>query len=322
MPLALYFLVAASLGMGLSNFVYMSWADAGMALSPTVITVLNALYIFGTTAGMGCLYVFTWLTFRRGEAWARKLVGVVAVVMVAGYAGIAISGDFELSVVPGFAYWITWAARTSVFLWLLIESFRYWNLLRRRLLLGLADPLVANRFLLWGIWSSVMLLTGMIDPATRIYYMLEVGTEAQWVPEMAGSATVTLVTVSSGLLILAVITLYLTFFPTKRFRRRPGSSRMASTERRTDPFADGCGARVALAAAAQILRCGRGSAGRRGRSAGRRSRPARSGCCRIRRRTGGCDPSPWRRTTLRSGRRWSGSSSADRPAACIRGDLL
>jgi hypothetical protein len=217
--LALFFLIGVVLGMGLSNFVYMSWADAGMALSPTVISVCNALYIFGTTAGMGCLYVFTWLTFRRGAAWARTLVGVVAAIMVAGYAGIAISGDFELSVVPGVAYWITWAARTSVFLWMLIESYRYWGLLRRRLHLGLADALVTNRFLLWGIWSSVMLTTGMIDPLVRFWYVTKIGGGAQWNPELGAPITLTLVTVSSGLLIFAVITLYLTFFPTQRFRR-------------------------------------------------------------------------------------------------------
>jgi hypothetical protein len=217
--LAIYFLLGVFLGMGLSNLVYMSLADAAMALPPNIASVLNALYIFGTTAGMGCLYVFTWLTFRRDEAWARALVGAVAVVMVAGYAGIAISGDFVLRPVPGVAYWITWAARTSVFLWLLIESFRYWNRLRRRLRLGLAEPLVVNRFLLWGIWSSVMLMTGLIDPLARVWYMRNAGSGTQWVPELTGPATVMLVTASSGLLILVVITLYLTFFPTQRFRR-------------------------------------------------------------------------------------------------------
>jgi len=232
--LAIYFLLGAFLGMGLSNVVYMSWADPAMALPPNVSSVLNALYIFGVTAGMGCLYVFTWLTFHRNEAWARALVGVVSVLMVAGYSGIAISGDFELSLLPGVAYWITWAARTSVFLWLLIETFRYWRLLRRRLRLGLADPLVANRFLLWGIWSSVMLLMGLIDPLARAWYVLNVGTGDQWVPELGASATVMLVTVSSGLVSLAVITLYLTFFPTQRFRRwverrAPREQRVPST---------------------------------------------------------------------------------------------
>jgi len=227
--LALFFLVGVVLGMGLSNFVYMSWADSGMALSPSITTVLHALYLFGTTAGTGCLYVFSWLTFRRDESWARTLVGIVTVVMVAGYLGIWLSGDFVLSVHPGVAYWITWAARTSVFLWLLIESFRYWSMLRRRLSFGLADALVVNRFLLWGIWSSVMLATGLIDPLVRIYFLLQIGAGGHWDPVMGATATAVLVTASSGLLTLGVITLYLTFFPTQRYRawvesRAPGKA--------------------------------------------------------------------------------------------------
>ncbi len=64
-----------------------------------------------------------------------------------------------------------------------------------------------------------MLLTGLIDPLARVWYVLNVGAGSQWIPELARPMTVKLVTVSSGLLILAVITLYLTFFPTQRFRR-------------------------------------------------------------------------------------------------------
>jgi len=217
--LALYFLLAAFLGMGLSNFVYMSWADAAMVLPERIAAVLNAGYLFGTTAGMGCLYVFTWLTFRRGDSWARALVGAVSVVMVAGYVGIGMSGDFALVLVPGAAYWITWAARTSVFLWLMIESFRYWGMLRRRLRLGLSEPLVANRFLLWGTWSAVMLLMGQVDPLARSWYVATVAAGGQWDPELGRPIVVMLVTATAGLGIFAMITLYLTFFPTQSFRR-------------------------------------------------------------------------------------------------------
>jgi hypothetical protein len=217
--LALYFLLAAFLGMGLSNFVYMSWADAGMALPERLAAILNAGYLFGTTAGMGCLYVFTRLTFRHDARWARVLVGAVTAVMVVGYAGIGVSGDFALSLVPGTAYWVTWAARTSVFLWLLIESFRYWGMLRRRLRLGLVDPLVANRFLLWGMWSTVMLSMGQVDPLARVWYVTTIGAGAQWDPALGRPIVVTLVTATSTLGIAAMTTLYLTFFPTRAFRR-------------------------------------------------------------------------------------------------------
>jgi hypothetical protein len=72
-----------------------------------------------------------------------------------------------------------------------------------------------------------MLTTGMIDPLVRIWFVMKIGAGGQWNPEMGAPATLVLVTASSGLLIFAVITLYLTFFPTQRFRswiesRAPG----------------------------------------------------------------------------------------------------
>ena len=217
--LALYFLVAAFLGMGLSYLVYMSWADAALKLPAQMEIVLHAVYLFGTTSGMACLYVFTWRTFRADELWARLLVLAVVVTMVAGYVGIGFLDGFRIRLIPSFAHWITWAARTSVFLWLFIESFRYWRLLRRRLRLGLADPLVANRFLLWSIFAGATLLTGLIDPLSRVWYITLAGGGEVWTPEVGRPIVLAMVPLSSALNMLVMVTLYLTFFPTRGFRR-------------------------------------------------------------------------------------------------------
>jgi hypothetical protein len=53
-------------------------------------------------------------------------------------------------------------------LWNMTESYRYWGLLRRRIALGLADPLVTNRFFLWGtgsLLSSAAIWTASIPYA-------------------------------------------------------------------------------------------------------------------------------------------------------------
>jgi hypothetical protein len=47
-----------------------------------------------------------------------------------------------------------------------VESLRYHALLRRRMALGLADPVVTNRFFVWGVGSGatcilVLILTGL-----------------------------------------------------------------------------------------------------------------------------------------------------------------
>jgi len=217
--LSAYFLLGAFLGMGLSNFVYMSWADAAMVLPDRVATLLNASYLFGVTTGMGCLYVFTRITFRPDAAWARMLVVGVCVAMALGILATGWSGDFALVLVPGPAYWCTWALRTSVFVWLAIESLRYWGRMRLRMRLGLAEPLVVNRFALWGIWSCVMLAMGLIDPLARAWYVTQIGAGDVWVPELGRPIVVWLVSVSAALGSFAMVTLYLTFFPTRAYRR-------------------------------------------------------------------------------------------------------
>ncbi len=217
--LSLYFLLAAFIGFGLSNFVYMSWADAAMALPDGLATVLNALYLLGATAGLGALWVFTWRTFRRDTAWAPWLVGAALTSLAVGYAATGLAGDFKLTLVPGTAYWITWATRTWVFAWLCAECLRHWGLQRKRLRLGLADPLVANRFLLWGIWSTAMLVMGHFDPLARLWYVSQFGATGAFVPELGRPIVLTLVTGSATVGILVMTTVYLTFFPTESFTR-------------------------------------------------------------------------------------------------------
>src|SRR5207249_8451885 len=50
---------------------------------------------------------------------------------------------------PGFGYY----GRASLYTWMATESFLYSARMRRRMRLGLGDPVVANRLWLWG-WAS------------------------------------------------------------------------------------------------------------------------------------------------------------------------
>ena len=60
---------------------------------------------------------------------------------------------------------------------------------------------------------------GQIDPFARLWYVNTIGAGEAWVPELGKPIVVWLVTVSSLLGCFAMATLYLTFFPTQRFRR-------------------------------------------------------------------------------------------------------
>jgi hypothetical protein len=217
--LAVFFLLGSFLGMGLSMVVYMGWADPGLALSPVLTLPLNAGYLLGVNLGMSAIYVFTWKTFRRDAPWARRLALAGISVLLGGFAAIGAIEGFGVVVIPGPAYWVTWAVRCSAFLWLAIESFAYWRVLRKRLVLGLAEPLVTNRFMLWAIWASATFANGWSDVLARVLYVRAVGNSDAFVAEVARPYIVTTLSFTSTIGLVAAVTLFLTFFPTRSYRR-------------------------------------------------------------------------------------------------------
>jgi hypothetical protein len=93
--------------------------------------------------------------FRPAERWARWLalggsIGLAGL-WAAGFAAGAYRDDSSFFLLlPVYAS----------YLWVFLESFRYYRMQRRRRALGLADPVLANRFLLFAIWTgSVFAIT-------------------------------------------------------------------------------------------------------------------------------------------------------------------
>jgi hypothetical protein len=111
-----------------------------------------------TLAGIGLLsvgvslnYLFVWKVFRPDSGWAQALfwvaTGVLAitVIPISGYAARSLATQLDPLTVLGDA------TRMGAGAWGAFESLRYYTLMRRRLRIGLAEPAVTNRFLLWGI---------------------------------------------------------------------------------------------------------------------------------------------------------------------------
>lgn len=102
--------------------------------------------------GVVCLLDFVQRVFRPDETWARSLKWVMGAVLWGAWTMDVFAGGLTAGR-PGIYYWITFAVIGTFPLWMTIESFRYWLQMRKRVVLGLAAPLVANRFLLWTIAS-------------------------------------------------------------------------------------------------------------------------------------------------------------------------
>jgi hypothetical protein len=124
------------------------------------------MYVAGEillVSGCCCFLFFTVKVFRPGVGWALWMAGIGSAFMV--YSGIGITQAF---VSYTDAAEVTAHARTPLavmvgvlllsYVWTALEGLRYYRMMRKRMMLGLADAVVTNRFLLWT-------LSGLISTA-------------------------------------------------------------------------------------------------------------------------------------------------------------
>jgi hypothetical protein len=226
--LAVYFVFAAFLGAGLNISVYAGLADPSLALSrehgALVLAASCATYAVGTLG----LYVFVWLTFRRESAGARAAVVVGSLLVFGAACAQGLTEGFAVKVFPGVAYWVFYVARVAPYYWLAVEALRYFTLARRRVRLGLSEPLVANRFLLLGLWAVAWAAMGFSDIVARSIYWAVAGPSAEIRIDTAGPIILTTIAITSALNALAAVTLALSFFPTRAYRRFIESRAVAS----------------------------------------------------------------------------------------------
>jgi hypothetical protein len=217
--LGFYFLFYGAIGATLAAVVYSSWSASSFRLPDEVLRAINAVYFVFATAGVGSLFVFTQRTFRPRSRFAAACARTAVGLLVLSAFGVGVSEGFRPRVLNGPAYWTHFGLRVVVFAWVAVESLRYWAAMRRRLALGLADPLLVNRFLLWGVWGVLLAVLCFVDPVARWWYVSLTGTSERWIPEVARPIIQVVVPVASVLTFAAAVALVLTFFPSSGYRR-------------------------------------------------------------------------------------------------------
>jgi hypothetical protein len=151
--------------------------------------------------------LFTRSVFRRHDRWAAWLVAGIAICLIVGVAGSVWVGDWEgAHPLTNPWYWLEWGGGIAAPVWMGVEGFHHYHMARQRLRLGLCEPLVCNRFLLWGL-SGMLWMTGeLIAIAQNIGYEIT----------QVWSSSVGLVVASLDL--SAVGVMWLVFFPPTFYR--------------------------------------------------------------------------------------------------------
>ncbi len=159
--------------------------------------------------GALALWVFTWRTFRPAERWATALVAGAGATLGVSFAMQAFGSGFAVPVRSGPWFWIAFATRALSLLWTAFEALRYHGLMQRRRRLGLAEPLLANRFLLWGVSALAgVAMSGLSGLTIAIAPAAEPGVVAAL--RLAGS----------GCGLVAAAATWLAFLPPAAYRRR------------------------------------------------------------------------------------------------------
>lgn len=106
---------------------------------------------------------FTRFVFRSEERWGAWIVVFTIVLFVSGVGGSAMSGDWEGFTVSSGWYWLEWAGYTLPVAWACAEATREHIRARRRSRVGLCEPLVCNRLLLWACFSALQIAGNLIS---------------------------------------------------------------------------------------------------------------------------------------------------------------
>lgn len=108
------------------------------------------------TVGCAVMIVFTWRVFRPHAGWAGALaLAMIGVMLAGGAVGMGrafLAADAAALRDPQTAAFLLmeWVS-VAGFLWTAVEAFHHHARLRRQAALGLADPELVNRMLLWGL---------------------------------------------------------------------------------------------------------------------------------------------------------------------------
>jgi hypothetical protein len=198
-------------GYGVMIFSILARSAMGASEHPLGVAITGLGWV-AHDAGVICMLLFIRRVFRPEAAWAALLAGAFAVLLVVGFVGYAATGGL-VTAIPNVWYWVGFGAIGVYPFWMSLESTLYWLRMRKRLALGLAEPLVVDRFRVWAMASAC---------AAGAIWVVNIPT---WLgvspaePEAAAVTTVSLfVTACFGLSTVGMY--WVAFFPPGWYRRR------------------------------------------------------------------------------------------------------
>jgi hypothetical protein len=132
---------------------YAPWIIATVSQSqPTLDSQLLITSRLTTNLGGIGIAFFPLLAFRRGSTWAKWLSASIAICLIIGTTGSIWVEDPEgIEPLTNAWWWLEWIGQIAPAIWIGVEGLHHYGMTRPRVRLGLCEPIVGHRFLLWGL---------------------------------------------------------------------------------------------------------------------------------------------------------------------------
>jgi hypothetical protein len=153
------------------------------------------------------LAAFTRRVFHPESVWTTWMACGCAILLIGGVGGSVWGGDLEGFSIGNPWFWAEWTGYTIPFAWAGVEALAHHRRALRRVQLGLCDPLVCNRYWLWGFFGAMQVL---VSVAVILQY-------SEYEQESAFSTTWDALISTGEISSLALI--WLVFFPPAFYRR-------------------------------------------------------------------------------------------------------
>jgi len=199
-----------------ANFVLAGAVGYSLLLAAESLHLFpDALEGFASFAGVGGISIGAGLIglFSQRVFHPTGRPALAALAVLVGWLALGVYGSWALHVShvsEGPRGWLGhWAPNLGVLAaygWSTADALRYHERMRRRVRLGIANPLVSNRFLLWGTGTLSISTLTLLHLAAQMLGAYELP------PSLLG--------VVSLLVLVAAIAEWLAFFPPRSYRRR------------------------------------------------------------------------------------------------------
>jgi hypothetical protein len=196
------------LGIGPVGFGFMTIARVLVEDHALAARAVLAIGLLATSGGAFAEIIFNTYVYHRGNRLVHWVAGLSGVALLLCFVAVGTSTGFAAVDSVDAPFVGRTAITIACLLWGSIEALRYWRLMSRRGRLGLADPIVTNRFLLWGVGA------GAAGVGTAV------GLAAQWWTGLHPLAIPWVMFSSSLHGSVAAVAMWFAFLPPAAYRRR------------------------------------------------------------------------------------------------------